>query len=272
MTPKIIWRYRRKRHTPSASRTRKPERGPVSAESRAAGGMMMQRTEQKKYQAAVGFTGDEKARASVQFKMADEEQAQAKIQLKGEDEEQTQAKVQLKAEDEEQAQARVQLKKEDEEDVQAKSEPMTARSGRLIRSLAKSGFAGNPGSYPFRHRIQAAFGRHTIANVKAFSDAAASTANRRLGAVAYASSERVAFRGYPDLHTAAHEAAHIIQQRQGVSPKDGTGTKDDPYERHADAVADRVVQGASVESLLDRSPASSGKETGLRQQEKTKTD
>ncbi len=88
--------------------------------------------------------------------------------------------------------------------------------------------------------------------MKSFQDAAASQANSKLGAKAYASREKVAFRGYPDLHTAAHEAAHVVQQRQGVDLKDGTGKKGDPYERHADAVADRVVQGESVEGLLSK--------------------
>src|SRR6185503_888478 len=56
----------------------------------------------------------------------------------------------------------------------------------------------------------------------------------------------------PDLHTAAHEAAHVVQQRAGVQLKGGVGEAGDPYERHADAVASLVVQGASAESLLDQ--------------------
>ena len=64
----------------------------------------------------------------------------------------------------------------------------------------------------------------------------------------------MAFRGYPDLHTAAHEAAHVIQQRKGVDLKSGLGRKGDRYERHADAVADKVVRGKSAETLLTRAP------------------
>lgn len=137
------------------------------------------------------------------------------------------------------------------------------RSGRLIRSVAKSGFTGHPGSYPFQRRIQAAFGRHDISNVRAFNDAAAQRANRKLSSLAYASRDKVAFRGYPDLHTAAHEAAHIIQQRQGVQLKDGAGRKGDSYERHADNVADRVVQGKSVQSLLDKTPGMGSEKHGV---------
>src|SRR5262249_35088265 len=66
--------------------------------------------------------------------------------------------------------------------------------------------------------------------------------------------EQIAFAGSPDLRTAAHEAAHVVQQRRGVSVTDGVGQAGDAYERHADQVADRVVAGASTEALLDAAP------------------
>ena len=72
-----------------------------------------------------------------------------------------------------------------------------------------------------------------------------------MGASAFATGDRVAFADAPDLHTAAHEAAHVVQQRAGVQLKGGVGEVGDSYERHADAVADLVVQGKSAESLLD---------------------
>jgi hypothetical protein len=68
----------------------------------------------------------------------------------------------------------------------------------------------------------------------------------------------VAFARSPDLHTAAHEAAHVVQQRGGVQLKGGVGEAGDSHERHADAVADLVVQGKSSESLLDRVANGSG--------------
>lgn len=43
----------------------------------------------------------------------------------------------------------------------------------------------------------------------------------------------------------------MVQQRGGVQLKGGVGEADDAYERHADAVADAVVQGKSAEGLLD---------------------
>jgi outer membrane protein OmpA-like peptidoglycan-associated protein len=90
-----------------------------------------------------------------------------------------------------------------------------------------------------------------VGSIEAHVGAAASQASEALGARAYATGNAVAFAGSPDLHTAAHEAAHVIQQRAGVHLKDGFGEAGDVYERHADAVADRVVRGESAESLLD---------------------
>ena len=71
--------------------------------------------------------------------------------------------------------------------------------------------------------------------------------------LAYTVGSKVAFKNSPSLHTAAHEAAHVVQQRKGVSLKTGVGQRGDVYEQHADAVANRVVQGKSAEHLLKNS-------------------
>jgi hypothetical protein len=252
MAPRIIWRYRRKRHSPSAAASRRQERGFGTVEPQAAGDRQVIRPEQERSLDGRRLDRQEPP-AAVQFQ-EEEETAQGKVQFQ-EEEEAAQAKLQFQ-EEEEEAQAKFQFQEEEEEEAQPKSEPIAKRSGRLIRSVAGAGFKGHPGSYPFQRRIQAAFGRHNISYVSAFNDAAARRANRKLGSLAYASREKVAFRGYPDLHTAAHEAAHIIQQRKGVRLTDGTGKKDDANERHADAVADRVVRGKSAENLLNRKPVS----------------
>src|SRR5690606_15676969 len=80
---------------------------------------------------------------------------------------------------------------------------------------------------------------------------AAAAAADVLGAEAYTTGDTVAFRGAPALHTAAHEAAHVIQQRAGVQLPGDVGAPGDVYERHADRVADAVVAGQSAEELLD---------------------
>ena len=123
--------------------------------------------------------------------------------------------------------------------------------------------AGVGGPLPFRTKIQASFGKHEIGNVQAHTGPAAAEAAGDLGARAYAIGNQVAFAGAPDLHTAAHEATHVVQQRAGVQLKDGIGRSGDVYERHADAVADLVVAGASAEALLDTMAGPSGSPSSL---------
>ena len=86
--------------------------------------------------------------------------------------------------------------------------------------------------------------------MRAHVGGAATEAATAIGAEAYATGSDVAFAREPDLHTAAHEAAHVVQQRAGVQLYGGVGEVGDRYERHADQVADRVVAGQSVEALL----------------------
>ena len=77
-----------------------------------------------------------------------------------------------------------------------------------------------------------------------------------MGANAYATGDHVVLGRGADLHTVAHEAAHVVQQRGGVQLKGGVGAVGDAYERHADAAADRVVAGQSAEDLLDQGAVS----------------
>jgi hypothetical protein len=128
-----------------------------------------------------------------------------------------------------------------------------------IHSAAEDGLRGSRGSLPFASQIQQSFGRHDVSSVAAHVDGAAKKANSSMGSLAYATGNSIAFGQSPDLHTAAHEAAHIVQQRAGVHLSGGVGQSGDRYERHADAVAARVVQGRSAEDLLDEyAPTSSG--------------
>ncbi len=127
-----------------------------------------------------------------------------------------------------------------------------------VHELAAQGVASGGGAMPHVGQIQQAFGRHSVGDVQAHVGGAAQQAAEGMGALAYASGDHIAFGAQPDLHTAAHEAAHVVQQRGGVQLKDGVGRSGDEYERHADAVADAVVQGKSAEGLLDRYAGSAG--------------
>jgi hypothetical protein len=121
-----------------------------------------------------------------------------------------------------------------------------------VHEAAQRGVAGSSQALPHLDQIQASFGRHSVSGVAAHVGGPATEANEQIGASAYAVGNAVAFASAPDLHTAAHEAAHVVQQRAGVHLKGGVGEAGDAYEQHADAVADLVVQGKSSESLLDR--------------------
>lgn len=128
----------------------------------------------------------------------------------------------------------------------------SADNARAVHEAAQQGVSGAGGDLPFIDRIQKAFGRHSLAGVKAHTGVDACEASARIGARAYATGRDVAFGEQPNLHTAAHEAAHVVQQRSGkVSLPGGVSSPGDPHERHADAVADAVVQGKSAEGLLD---------------------
>jgi hypothetical protein len=124
-------------------------------------------------------------------------------------------------------------------------------SGSSIQEVAAMGITGTGGPLPHGDSIQRAFGRHDVSGIQAHTGGGAETATRALGAEAYATGQHVAFGGQPSLHTAAHEAAHVVQQRAGIQLKGGVGMAGDPHEQHADAVADLVVQGRSAEGLLD---------------------
>jgi hypothetical protein len=126
-----------------------------------------------------------------------------------------------------------------------------------VHALSGLGIAGSGSSLPFLDTIQRSFGPHDVSGVVAHTDGAAARAATGMGATAYATGNHVAFAGTPDLHTAAHEAAHVVQQRAGAHLKGGVGETGDLYERHADAVADRVVQGLSAASLLGEVSATS---------------
>lgn len=134
-----------------------------------------------------------------------------------------------------------------------------------VHAAAARGVATPASSLPFSDTLQRAFGRHDISSVQAHSGSEAAQTAKSMGADAYAAGDHVVL-GKTDLHTVAHEAAHVVQQRSGVQLKGGVGQAGDAYEQHADAVADKVVAGESAESLLS-TMAGGGGATGAVQQQ-----
>jgi hypothetical protein len=140
-----------------------------------------------------------------------------------------------------------------------RSEQEAERNGAQgddMREVASRGIAGPGAPLPHLDAIQRSFGEHDVSGVEAHVGSQAADANQALDALGYTLGNHVAFAAPPDLHTAAHEAAHVVQQRAGVHLRDGVGKVGDSYERQADAVAERVVRGESASDLLVRSTGS----------------
>lgn len=131
--------------------------------------------------------------------------------------------------------------------IERRDRILTFLDGSRRRAAVRS---ERPHRLPFASAIQASFGRHDVSDVRAEIGGDAGAKAEALGARAFATSDLVAFRESPDLHTAAHEAAHVVQQRGGAVSA-ALDTPGDALEQHADAVADAVVRGASAEALLD---------------------
>ena len=127
-----------------------------------------------------------------------------------------------------------------------------------VRVAASRGVATPASPLPFSDTIQRAFGRHDVSSVQAHRGPEAAASAQAMGADAYATDDHVVLSRGADLRTIAHEAAHVVQQRGGVQLKGGVGAAGDIHERHADAVADRVIAGQSAEDLLDQGAVGAG--------------
>ncbi len=131
-------------------------------------------------------------------------------------------------------------------------DPIQRKGGAAtdVHAAAAHGISGAGGALPHGAAIQQSFGAYDLSNVTAHTDSVAAEGSAAMGAEAYATGSDIAFAGAPDLHTAAHEAAHVVQQRAGVALSGGVGQAGDAYEQHADKVADAVVAGKSAEPVL----------------------
>jgi len=138
-----------------------------------------------------------------------------------------------------------------------------ARDATKVHASAEQGITTPVSPLPHAESIQRLFGRHDVSSVQAHLGADAAASARDMGAKAYAFGNHIVLGEQTDLFTAAHEAAHVIQQRGGVHLKDDVGRAGDRYEQHADSVAQIVVQGQSAERLLDQYAGSGGGEAAV---------
>ncbi|MCE9577291.1 MAG: DUF4157 domain-containing protein [Deltaproteobacteria bacterium] len=141
--------------------------------------------------------------------------------------------------------------------VQARAGGPLVREPGLVHTHAAAGVQGAGERMPHAETIAESFGEHgpEVDQIQAHIGGSAASAAAAIGAEAYATGNAVAFQSAPDLFTAAHEAAHVVQQRAGVQLLGGVGDVGDAYEQHADRVANAVVAGQSAAPLLDELPA-----------------
>ncbi|MEO8049519.1 MAG: DUF4157 domain-containing protein [Acidobacteriota bacterium] len=136
---------------------------------------------------------------------------------------------------------------------QSKSAGLARRLGNQETQRILAAHIRTDGVEPLPHRdaIEQSFGPgHNLDSVRATIGGHAAVSNALLGSSAFTRGEHVAFRSPPTLDEAAHEAAHVIQQRQGARPAGGLSEAGDPWEQQADAVAGRVTRGEFAAELL----------------------
>lgn len=140
-------------------------------------------------------------------------------------------------------------------------DPPRAALPMALDILRSPGRALDPGARALlEQRLQQDFGA-----VRVHADAQAADAARAVGARAYTVGRDIVFGrgeyrpGSPEgTRLLAHELAHVVQQRRGVSLDGGMGRAGDGYEQQADAVADAVAAGRPAGGLLSASSAPDG--------------
>jgi hypothetical protein len=131
--------------------------------------------------------------------------------------------------------------------VQRPSRECGESKERDVKELASVGAR----ELPYRGLLERSFGpQHPLDGVRVSTGPDIARLGRRLGVEAFTVGENVAFARQPDLFLAAHEAAHVVQQRAGLLPPGRIGRRGDAFEQQANEVARHVVQNESASSLL----------------------
>ena len=121
-----------------------------------------------------------------------------------------------------------------------------------VIGTAKSAFSGGGSAMPHQQKVESSFGMD-MGSVQAYTGPAAKKANEQMGSQAFTMGNKIAFKeANPSVGLVAHEAAHVVQQSQGVSLSGGVGKPGDSYEKHADAVAAKTAAGQSAGDMLQK--------------------
>jgi outer membrane protein OmpA-like peptidoglycan-associated protein len=129
--------------------------------------------------------------------------------------------------------------------------PVRRLGNQEMQQLLAARPANSISSLPYREVIERSFGPgHDLSNVRCEIGGAAALKNALVGSSAFTRGEQISFRAEPTLDEAAHEAAHVVQQRQGSIPPGGFSRRGDRWEQHADKVAGRVTGGEPASDLV----------------------
>lgn len=125
-------------------------------------------------------------------------------------------------------------------------------SKESVAKIAQSGMQSPSSPLPFMGQLESAFKPHDISGIQAHMGSAAKKSAEGLNSAAFAANEHIVFGRQPDLFTAAHEVAHVVDQRRRPAPKSGNGLSQpkDSGEQLADSAAWRAARGESAASLL----------------------
>src|SRR5205807_400168 len=104
---------------------------------------------------------------------------------------------------------------------------VSSSSAATAQRAAEHGKRTPASSLPYSMRLQQAFGHYNISDIQAHQGPQARASARAINALAFASGNHIVFAQPPDLHTTAHGAAHVVQQRAGVQLTQGIDTEND---------------------------------------------
>ena len=123
-----------------------------------------------------------------------------------------------------------------------------------VGRLAAGGL-GSGGALPHRDQLERGYGVD-LGGVKAHTGAGAAQANQAIGAQAYTMGSDIAFATpSPSVQLAAHEVAHVIQQKAGAGPASGVGQEGDAFEQEADAASETVARGGKSDLASRYAPS-----------------
>jgi outer membrane protein OmpA-like peptidoglycan-associated protein len=129
--------------------------------------------------------------------------------------------------------------------------PIRRLGNQEMQRLLATDPSGSASALPYRDAIERSFGlAHDLSNVRCEIGGTAAVKNALLGSSAFTRGEQISFRAQPTLDEAAHEAAHVVQQRQGATPPGGLSRRGDNWEQQADNVAARVSRGEPASDLI----------------------